>query len=151
MLLLYCLCTVRDLGDRTYSKNIPSVYASLNDGWVGRSITFTIFCILASSSRASPDKAAETAPASAVLPIFTVLPLHSLGIIPSTAELLLCAKAPKPPKQKKEKRSARKQRIAYEQALKKTSAEKTLSLIASGLALVGTVFQALLDNKKDQD
>ena len=60
-------------------------------------------------------------------------------------------KKPKPPKQKKEKRSAKKQRIAYEKALKKTSAEKTLSLIAIVLALVGTVFQVLIDNRKDQD
>jgi hypothetical protein len=54
-------------------------------------------------------------------------------------------KPPKPPKQKKEKRSVKRERKAYEKALKKTSAEKTLSLIAIGLAVVSAVFTALTD------
>ena len=51
-------------------------------------------------------------------------------------------KKPKPPKQKKEKRSAKKQRIAYEKALKKNSYEKTLSLIAIGLAFASSLLTA---------
>lgn len=53
------------------------------------------------------------------------------------------AKPPKLPKQKRETRSARKQRIMYEKALKKTSAERAISLIAILLALVGAIVQAL--------
>ncbi len=58
-------------------------------------------------------------------------------------------KTPKPPKQKKEKRSAKRQRIAYEKALKKTSAERTLSLIAIALALFSSVLSAIMEGKND--
>ena len=59
-------------------------------------------------------------------------------------------KAPKPPKQKKEKRSAKRQREAYEKAIKKGSAEKTLSLIAVGLAVLSSVLQVIIDNVNDK-
>ena len=61
------------------------------------------------------------------------------------------AKKPKPPKQKKETRSAKKQRIAYEKALKKTSAERTLSLIAIGLALVSAILSAISEGSGKED
>ncbi len=56
-------------------------------------------------------------------------------------------KAPKPPKQKKEKRSVRKEREKYEKILKKTHPEKILSLTAIGLAVAGTVLQAVIDHR----
>ena len=61
------------------------------------------------------------------------------------------AKKPKLPKQKRETRSAKKQRIAYEKALKKTSAERTLSLIAIGLALVSAILSAISESSGKEE